>query len=70
MLALALILASCSETASSVSMKDLNIYQPTLLKLQQGVTIQTEEGKYTPQTDEIWYSEKEFRELERTIYYK
>ena len=47
---------------------NLNIYQPSILKLQGGKSIQTANGIYTPQLDEIWHSDKRFRELERSSY--
>jgi hypothetical protein len=67
---LALILTSaCSyEKGYQNSMEELNIYQPSILKIKKGTKIQTIEGIYIPQTNEIWYSEKEFRNLERSIY--
>lgn len=34
------------------------------------MTIQTKEGKYTPQFDEVWHSEKRYREIERKLMYK
>jgi hypothetical protein len=33
------------------------------------VTIQTKEGQYTPQKEEIWHSDKRYRDLERKLYY-
>lgn len=60
---------ACSyEKGLPSSLKELNIYQPSILKIQKGTKIQTEEGIYVPQKDEIWYSEKEFRALERSLY--
>tara|TARA_R110000765_G_scaffold272951_1_gene371644 strand:+ start:607 stop:723 length:117 start_codon:yes stop_codon:yes gene_type:complete len=32
--------------------------------------IQSKEGIYTPQTDEIWHSDKRFRKLERQLYFR
>tara|TARA_Y100000114_G_scaffold151541_1_gene168422 strand:+ start:14922 stop:15143 length:222 start_codon:yes stop_codon:yes gene_type:complete len=46
----------------------LNIYQPSIIKLKGGESIQTADGVYTPQFDEIWHSDKRFRELERNSY--
>ena len=61
-------LTSCAKD-SSLSVPDLNIYQPSTLKLQKGKKILTEEGIYTPETDEVWHSDARFRRLERQIYY-
>lgn len=46
----------------------LNIYQPSVLALKAGVPVTTTEGIYTPQTDEIWHSDKRYRDLERKGY--
>jgi len=47
----------------------LNIYQPSTLTLSPGTTIKTKEGVYTPQLEEIWHSDKRYRDLERSLYY-
>jgi hypothetical protein len=46
----------------------LNIYQPSTIRLKANVPIQTTDGIYTPQTDEVWHSDARFRRLEREIY--
>jgi hypothetical protein len=46
----------------------LNIYQPSILALKAGTRVETKEGIYTPQTDEVWHSDKRYRELERQGY--
>jgi hypothetical protein len=48
----------------------LNIYQPSILSLEKGKPVQTKDGIYTPETDEVWHSDKRFRLLERELYYK
>jgi len=45
------------------------IYQPSILKLKANLSVQTNDGIYTPQVDEVWHSDKRFRELERSLYY-
>mgnify|MGYP003132169931 FL=1 len=60
-------LTSC-ETTSTPSVGNLNIYQPSTLRLEKGKAIQTIDGIYTPQTNEIWHSDARFRKLEREIY--
>lgn len=60
-------LTSC-ETTSTPNVGNLNIYQPSTLRLQEGKAIQTIEGIYTPQTTEVWHSDARFRRLEREIY--
>lgn len=60
-------LTSC-ETTSTPNVGNLNIYQPSTLRLEKGKAIQTIDGIYTPQTNEIWHSDARFRKLEREIY--
>jgi hypothetical protein len=60
-------LTSCAKD-SLPNVHDLNIYQPSTLKLHKGNPILTEEGIYTPNTDEVWHSDARFRRLEREIY--
>lgn len=62
-----LLLAGCA-TRSEAVMSELNIYQPSILILEKGVEIQTKTGKYKAQTEEVWHSDKRFRELERKGY--
>ena len=61
-------LTSCG-TSSSTNSGTLNIFQPPILNLQKGIPIQSKEGIYTPQTDEVWHSDARFRKLERTLYF-
>ena len=65
---LPIVLTSCSENSSPRS-ETLNIYQPSTLSLQKGQPVQTKEGVYTPETDEVWHSDKRYRTLERTIFF-
>ena len=60
-------LISC-ETTSPPNVGNLNIYQPSTLRLEKGKTIQTLDGLYMPQKDEIWHSDTRYRRLEREIY--
>jgi hypothetical protein len=46
----------------------LNIYQASVLKIKAGTVIETVDGIYTAQTDEVWHSDKRFREQERRGY--
>jgi hypothetical protein len=61
-------LTSC-ETSSSTKSGTLNIYQPSTLSLAAGIPIQSKNGVYTPQTDEVWHSDARFRKLEREVYF-
>ena len=60
-------LTSCAKDLPP-NVRDLNIYQPSTLKLQKGEPIPTEEGIYMPNTDEVWHSDARFRRLEREVY--
>jgi hypothetical protein len=62
-------LTSCG-TSSSTKSGTLNIYQPSTLNLAAGIPIQSKNGVYTPQTDEVWHSDARFRKLERQLYFK
>jgi len=64
-----IVLTSCGGS-SSPKTSSLNIYQPSSLKLKAGQPIQTEEGVYTPQTNEVWHSDARYRKLERELYNK
>lgn len=46
---------------------DKQIYQPEQLFLEAGKEIHTKEGRYSPQTDEIWFSARKVEELEKII---
>jgi hypothetical protein len=48
--------------------KNLNIYQTSTLRLEKNRKVQTLDGIYTPQDDEIWHSDARFRKLERESY--
>jgi hypothetical protein len=64
-----LFLCSCSSKPSPNQIfGKLNIYQPSIIVLEEGKQIETKEGFYTPQTEEVWHSDKRFRELERRGY--
>lgn len=55
---------SCAPSSRTGSAK-LNLYAPDVLRLPEGVPIETVDGIHTPQTDEVWHSDRRFRELER-----
>lgn len=48
----------------------LSIYAPDVLRIKKGQEIKTLDGTYTPQNDEIYHSDKRFRELERQLIYR
>jgi cytochrome c556 len=45
----------------------LQIYQPRVLALPAGQPVQTAEGTYTPQFDEIWHSAAAYNALEQQL---
>lgn len=61
-------LISCEQSLRPLT-TGMTIYQPSILNLEAGTTIQTKDGVYTPQVDEIWHSDKRYRTLEREVYY-
>jgi hypothetical protein len=63
-----IMLISCAKN-SSMSNTSLTIYQPTIIRLKANSEVQTVDGLYKPQVDEVWHSDKRFRELERSLYY-
>ena len=65
---LATALTSCATSLKS-NVKNLNIFQPSTLRLKANQKIETIDGLYTPQTDEIWHSDARYRKLEREVYY-
>jgi hypothetical protein len=56
------------QTTDSPDVGDLNLHQPSTLRLKAGTRVQTEEGVYRAQTNEVWHSDKRFRTLERKVY--
>ena len=52
---------------SNENVKNWKIYQPSTLKLQKNVPIQTLDGVYTPQVNEIWHSDDRFRKVENEL---
>ena len=59
----ALWVTGCS-TVSLPKEPTLNIYQAPLLRLTKGTRVQTKEGVYEAQADEVWHSDARFRQLE------
>lgn len=57
------VLTSCA-SVSSARKESLQIYQPRVLHLRAGQTVQTPVGIYVPQTDEVWHSDAAYRALE------
>lgn len=59
----------CALTACASASRDAaatrRLYQPPVLRLSPGQSIQTPEGIYRPQVAEIWHSDPRYRDLER-----
>ena len=58
-------LTACSSYYSQNAVLQRQLYQPPILHLKAGTPIQTAEGVYTPQVDEVWHSAARFNEVER-----
>ena len=65
-LAASLPLTGCV-TTSRGGRESLQIYQPRILALKAGTPVQTTEGIYTPQTDEIWHSQAAYTQVENQL---
>ena len=61
------ILLTQSSCSSVPNKSTANIYQPLILRLKAKQQIQTSDGLYTPDTDEVWHSDTRFRKLERQV---
>jgi hypothetical protein len=66
MMLLSVGLTSCAGGLSAPAVS-LEIYQPRVLQLKQGIPVQTKAGLYTPQVDEVWHSAAEFNKVERQL---
>lgn len=64
-------LTSCATAPSpppASSVVSLTLYQPLVLRLSKGQTVQTPQGQYTPQVDETWYSPGEYAKILNQLY--
>lgn len=66
-LLIALTLLTGCESVSDAKKADLNIYQTPILRLEAGSKVQTKDGLYTAQEDEVWHSDYRYRLLEREV---
>lgn len=63
-----LLLTGCALGSSHVKESlpaSSELYQPPLLRLKAGQQIQTRDGVYRPQIDEVWHSDARYRHLEQ-----
>ncbi len=60
-------LTSCGSVSreASASLAESTLYQPPVLRLTKGQQVQTKDGQYHPQADEIWHSDARYRSLEQ-----
>lgn len=65
-LLMTLTFSSCS---CSTKGNGSRIYQTPILRLKAGTEVQTEEGLYKAQVDEIWHSDGRYRDLEKKLLY-
>ena len=65
---LPMLLTSCVPNSNEKE-RNLRIYQPSTLRLQKNQQIQTLDGLYTPQVDEVWHSDLRYRKLENELNY-
>jgi len=61
---------TCCGPPSRTDSSKLNLYAPDVLRLPEGVPVKTVDGIHTPQTDEVWHSDRRFRILERNLLYQ
>lgn len=56
-------LTACA-TVSPASAASRRLYQPPVLRLSAGRPVETQDGLYLPQVNEVWHSDARFTELE------
>ena len=61
-----LLLTGCA-TGSLPKKPTLNLYQTPVLRIEAGTVIDTKDGIYTAQQDEIWHSDYRYRQLELKV---
>ncbi|WP_043588954.1 hypothetical protein [Geminisphaera colitermitum] len=59
---------ACMSGCSSSAASQRTLYQPPILHLRAGRPIQTAEGLYTPQVDELWHSGERYAAREREVW--
>lgn len=58
------LLMNCAGSSLSVA-DSMTLFSPPLLRLSAGTQIQTLDGCYTPQVDEVWHSDATYQERVR-----
>jgi hypothetical protein len=62
---IASVLPTGCASVSSAPRESLQIYQPRSLRLSAGIPVQTKDGIYRPQVDELWHSAAAYAQLEQ-----
>lgn len=57
-------LLSCAGNDNTTA-NSMTLYAPPFLKLKKGQAVQTNDGVYTPQDDEVWHSDSEYQDRVR-----
>jgi hypothetical protein len=58
------LLMSCACSSRPVA-DSMTLYSPPFLKVPAGTVIQTAQGRYQSQTDEVWHSDAEYQQRVR-----
>lgn len=58
-LVIGLLLSGCESSKPTVE-SNMTLYAPPSLRLTKGSKVQTLDGVYTPQTDEVWHSHSDY----------
>ena len=61
---IALVLASCGSSSKPLE-NSMQLYSPEMLRVKKGNPIQTTDGVYTPQVDEVWHSHSQYMDRVR-----
>ncbi len=59
-------LTGCA-SASRADVVSRQLYQAPVLRLQAGQPVETRDGTYTPQSDELWHSDARYRQIEAEV---
>jgi hypothetical protein len=59
-------LTGCNSASSASAASSRMLYQPPILALPAGQPVQTLQGIYRPQVDEVWHSPARFNALEES----
>lgn len=66
-LSLSVALIGCGTVSPVVADSPRQLHQPDVLRLPQGQAVQSTDGIHTPEVDEVWHSDRRYRELETEL---